>query len=78
MAEWFAPRRFGYGAGLPISWQGWLVTAIFMAVVIGAAILFEGQPMIFVGILIPATLALLVITARTTRGGWRWRWGKQD
>ena len=20
---WFAPKRFGYGAGLPIAWQGW-------------------------------------------------------
>ena len=21
--DWFAPKRFGYGAGLPIAWQGW-------------------------------------------------------
>ena len=75
MAEWFAPKRYGYGAGLPISWQGWLVMAIFMVLVIGAAILFEDQPIIFLGILIPSTLALLIISARTTRGGWRWRWG---
>lgn len=20
--DWFAPKRFGYGAGLPIAWQG--------------------------------------------------------
>ena len=76
MAEWFAPKRYGYGAGLPISWQGWFVTAVFMVLVIGAAILFEDESMIFVGILIPSTLALLIISARTTRGGWRWRWGK--
>ena len=23
--EWFAPKRYGYGAGLPIAWQGWAV-----------------------------------------------------
>ena len=23
--EWFAPKRYGYGSGLPISWQGWAV-----------------------------------------------------
>ena len=76
MAEWFAPKRYGIGAGLPISWQGWLVTAVFMALVIGAAILFEDEPIIFLGIFIPSVVALLVISARTTRGGWRWRWGK--
>ncbi len=21
-ALWFAPKRYGYGAGLPIAWQG--------------------------------------------------------
>ena len=67
--EWFAPKRYGVGAGLPISWQGWLVSAVFMVVIISAAILFEDEPMIFVGILIPSTLALLIISARTTRGG---------
>ena len=29
--EWFAPKRYGYGAGLPISWQGWAVTLGFMS-----------------------------------------------
>jgi hypothetical protein len=26
LADWFAPKRFGIGAGKPISWQGWLLT----------------------------------------------------
>ena len=30
--EWFAPKRYGYGAGLPISWQGWALTIGFVAV----------------------------------------------
>jgi hypothetical protein len=29
--EWFAPKRYGYGAGLPISWQGWALTIAFLA-----------------------------------------------
>jgi hypothetical protein len=24
------------------------------------------------------TVAFIVIVARTTRGGWRWRWGEDD
>ena len=76
--EWFAPKRYGYGSGLPIAWQGWVITIGFMAIAIGAAIAFATQPLILLSILVPATTALLVITARTTRGGWRWRWGEKD
>ena len=30
--EWFALKRYGYGSGFPISWQGWAVTLGFMAI----------------------------------------------
>ena len=30
---WFAPKRFGYGAGLPIAWQGWALLAGYIAAV---------------------------------------------
>jgi len=63
---------------LPISWQGWLITAAFMILVLGAAFLFPEDPLRLFAVVIPATIALLIITARTTRGGWRWRWGKGD
>ena len=76
MAEWFAPKRYGYGSGLPISWQGWLIMAAYLILVIGAALLFPERPLLLFAVVIPATLALVIITARTTRGGWRWRWGQ--
>ena len=76
--EWFAPKRYGWGAGPPISWQGWGVTIIFLIVAIGAAMLFADRPIVLAAILVPATIVLLIITARTTRGGWRWRWGGDE
>lgn len=76
--EWFAPKRYGYGAGLPCSWQGWLVTGLFMAAVIGTAVVFEDKPAIVAAIIVPLVALMLVIAARTTRGGWRWRWGQRD
>jgi hypothetical protein len=76
--EWFEPKRYGYGAGLPIAWQGWAVMAAFFLVAAAAAFCFAGRPLILASILAPATIVLLVITARTTRGGWRWRWGNSD
>ena len=76
--EWFAAKRYGYGAGLPISWQGWAILALYLAAVIGAAAALERKPVALGAIVATATLLLLLITARTTRGGWRWRWGKED
>jgi hypothetical protein len=76
--EWFAPKRYGYGTGLPITWQGWAVMLGYTIVLIAAAALFRHQPVRLIAALAPVTIAFLVICARTTRGGWRWRWGDQD
>lgn len=75
---WFAPKRFGLGAGLPISWQGWAVTLAFTAVCIGAGVGFGDRPAIFASILVPAAILFFIVTAAKTRGGWRWRWGNDD
>lgn len=76
--EWFAPKRFGYGAGLPISWQGWALTLGFAAIAILVSTRFADRPLLLVAMIAPMFVLFLVITAKTTRGGWRWRWGKDD
>jgi hypothetical protein len=76
--EWFAPKRYGYGSGPPISWQGWAITLAYLASVFATAFFFATRPVVLFAILVPLTAVLLVITARTTRGGWRWRWGDKD
>ena len=76
--EWFAPKRFGYGAGLPISWQGWAMTIAFLAYAFAASIWFRDRPIVTVALIVPALVTFLVVCARTTRGGWRWRWGERD
>jgi hypothetical protein len=63
---------------MPCSWQGWLVMICYFAVGIGSAFLFARQPVILLSILVPATIIFLLVAARTTRGGWRWRWGDRD
>jgi hypothetical protein len=76
--EWFAPKRYGYGTGLPISWEGWAILSGYIALVIIAAVLFRYQTFQLIATLVPLTIAFLVICARTTRGGWRWRWGEDE
>jgi hypothetical protein len=77
--EWFAPKRYGYGSGLPIAWQGWVTLIGFVIVVIAEAYwLKDRPPLAIVAAIIPPTVAFILVCARTTRGGWRWRWGDED
>jgi hypothetical protein len=76
--EWFAPKRYGYGSGAPISWQGWALTIGFIAIAIPLAILLADRPLALFGALAPFLIGFFVVCARTTRGGWRWRWGDND
>lgn len=76
--EWFAPKRYGLGAGMPISWQGWALTTGFVAVAIALALIFRHHPQQLFAALAPFVIAFTVICARTTKGGWRWRWGGKD
>ena len=77
MPNWFYASRYGYGASIPASWQGWVVTIVYLAIAIGSAILLGERHLVaFLGIIIPATLIFILIASRTTKGGWKWRWGK--
>jgi len=75
--DWFAPKRYGYGA-TPITWQGWALTLGFVGVLILISVNFAKRPVQMVAILIPLIVAFIVLCARTTRGGLRWRWGDED
>ena len=76
--EWFAPKRYGYGSGPPISWQGWALTIGFVAIAIGLSVTFHQDKLRLFAALAPFLIVFMVICARTTRGGWRWRWGDRD
>lgn len=80
--DWFAPKRYGYGAGLPIAWQGWALSLAYCLAVSGIAYgvphLDRAQvPVAVVGI-VALTALFVLIVAKRTRGGWRWRNGERD
>lgn len=70
---WFRPKRHGYGTGLPIAWQGWLVIALHIALITGVAVLLQGRPMLMPIFVILAGLAPMPIYRARTEGGWKWR-----
>ncbi|MFZ4605327.1 MAG: hypothetical protein ACOYM5_03635 [Caulobacter sp.] len=74
---WFTAKRFGYGSGMPCSWEGWTVLIGYLAVVAASAVTAtEANVKSHMAVIMIASAALVLICARTTRGGWRWRWGQ--
>lgn len=72
---WFRAKRYGYGSGLPIAWQGWVVLVAFLAIVTGSIVLLPMWTAQAVDIV--AVIVLVVVCATKTEGGWRWTWGRK-
>lgn len=70
---WFRPKSRGYGTGLPIAWQGWLLLAMHIALITGIAVQFQGRPMVLTILVVLAGLMPLPLYRAKTEGGWRWR-----
>ncbi len=73
---WFATKQFGIGSGWPIAWQGWAVLAVFLAALF-ASLRFAPPP-VKIWLAVILIVAFTVISAAKTKGGWRWRWGRED
>jgi hypothetical protein len=75
---WFPAKRYGWGWGLPSSWQGWVVFLAFLGLMVVGTTLFPPQRNL------PAFLAWTgALTAVLVAICWlkgeppKWRWGKQ-
>ena len=78
MADWFAPKRYGYGAGRPIAWQGWALVIAYLALLFGATQLLHDSPWAMASVIVTASCIFIIIVTKTTRGGFRWRWGDKE
>ena len=75
---WFRPKMFGYGAGLPIAWQGWVLVAVHLALIGGITLLLRDRPLALIVATMTVALLPLPIYAARTEGGWHWRWGNDQ
>ena len=71
---WFRHKSFGYGAGLPVAWQGWALLASHIALLVGLGALLREHPVALVAAVLTAALLPMPLYAARTEGGWRWRW----
>ena len=79
---WFRPKCYGYGSGLPTSWEGWVVLVGFFAGIALLEYFFlwdsnprDGVSWMLVGVVF-LVVALILICRAKTEGGWRWRNGE--
>jgi hypothetical protein len=73
---WFPAKRYGWGWGPPVTWQGWLVMAVFIGLLVASAVAFPPNraPGIFI-ICVVALSALLSLVCWLKGEPPRWRWG---
>jgi hypothetical protein len=73
---WFRAKRYGWGWGLPVTWQGWLVLAVFVGLLIGGSVVLSPgrQPGLYFAYVV-ALSAVLVAVCWLTGEPPRWRWG---
>ena len=73
---WFPAKRYGWGWGLPITWQGWFVMAIFFALLVAGLFLFPPLSAVVGFLVYVAVLSGLLIGVCWLKGEPpRWRWG---
>lgn len=72
---WFPAKRYGWGWGLPICWQGWVAMGGWFVLFVAGAVLLAGHMPFFV--LYVVTLQIALVWLCLLKGEKpRWRWGK--
>lgn len=74
---WFPLKRYGWGWGLPVRWQGWLVFAAYAALLYAGIYYFKAQDNVAALLIyvLALTAVLIVIMVIKGEGPLRWRWG---
>jgi len=76
---WFRAKRYGWGWGLPATWQGWIVLLSYLALVLGGIpfVQVSKGSIVYLAYVAVLTAALVVICWLTGEPP-RWRWGGHD
>jgi hypothetical protein len=75
---WFPAKTYGWGWGIPKTWQGWLVLAVYSAGLLVSSLLLDPQiyPKSFSFVVVLLSGLLLIICWKKGEPT-RWRWGKE-
>jgi hypothetical protein len=73
---WFPAKRYGWGWGLPVAWQGWVFMVLWMFVFTSGAFFLAGRHWGAYALFVLLMAGLLVVVCFARGESPRWRWGK--
>jgi hypothetical protein len=75
---WFRAKKYGWGWGLPLVWQGWAVAIVWLAMmVVGAIRLLPMHPIAFL-FFTPIMGGVITLICYITGEPPKWRWGDRE
>jgi hypothetical protein len=74
---WFPAKRYGWGWGPPVRWQGWAVLISYVALLGLSALLFLPQHPLRFLLMASILTAVLILVCALKGEKPRWRWGNE-
>jgi hypothetical protein len=75
---WFAVKRYGWGWGRPLTWQGWAVLGLYIVSVVAVCLAWPpGSGVVRFIVLVVVASALLILVCWLTGAPPRWSWGER-
>jgi hypothetical protein len=75
---WFPAKRHGWGWGPPVTWQGWVVLAVFLLLLVAGFVRYPPVPnpvafIVYVAVLTAALVFVCLLKGEPPA----WRWGDE-
>jgi uncharacterized membrane protein YhaH (DUF805 family) len=75
---WFPAKKYGWGWGMPSSWQGWVTLIIYLGSLALNTYIFPPEEKLASFLFLTIVLSVLLIVVCLIKGEPpRWRWGKE-
>jgi len=77
---WFPSKKYGYGWGLPVTWQGWVVLLSYLLLIVGGSFTLTDSPQkTILFIILALTLTIIFVCICYKKGEKpKWRWGAKN
>jgi hypothetical protein len=77
---WFPVKRYGWGWGAPVRWQGWAALGVYVALACGGIYYFDTRraALAFFAYLLALTVVFVAIVALKGEKPVGWRSGKSE
>jgi hypothetical protein len=73
---WFPAKRYGWGWGVPATWQGWLVLILWIVLFTVGAFILAGRHWLAFFVFEIGMVGLIIAICFAKGEPPRWRWGK--